>query len=473
MKATTINHLGVLFGAGTLGAASDALLVQRFVQSRDALAFEVIVARHGPMVYHVCRRMLREQSDVEDAFQATFLILVRRASTLRDTDRLRTWLYGVAQRVARRLRAQAALRRTRERRVQAAAPPPQFFDEIERHELLTVIDEELIRLPEKHRAAVVRCDLEGASYEQAARDLDCPLGTLKTRLAAGRKGLRARLIRRGIAPATAGVVSALATGSTRAAVPMELSASTVRSALQYAVGSAAMGGSISTAVSTLTEGVIATMGIFRVKMFAAAACVVIAAGTATFGVFAQHPGGSKYDEPIRQLEERLSFLKEIRRREAETERARADAEVVQARTAEKLRKLGATIERDVVAVNLAGTGATDSDLALLSAFTNLQTLHLHHTKITDSGLESLKGLHKLTTLDVFDTQVTDAGLEHLAEWTPRLEWLELSETAVTNACLRSLVGLKHLGRLDLRKTRVSRAAAAELRRALPVTEILH
>jgi RNA polymerase sigma factor (sigma-70 family) len=467
MTPSTVKHLETLFDAGTLAGAPDRSLVERFAENRDALAFEAIVARHGPMVFNVCRRMLREQGDVEDAFQATFLILVRKAGALRDRNSLRPWLYGVAHRVATRARAQRTRRRAREKRPGTAKSRADCAGEAERRELMALLHEELSRLPEKHRAAIVLCDLEGLTYEEAARDLNCALGTLKTRLTTGRKRLRERLIRRGIAPATATLAAGLVAERASAAVPAKLAALTAEAGVQCAIGRAAGCGLVSTSVLTLTEGVLTTMRLFRLKMIGAAAFLAIGTCAASLGVVAQQQqqGGSKYDEQIRQLEERLRLLKEMRDHEA-------TAQALQANTMEKLRKLGATVDREVVAVNLAGTSATDDDLISLQVFPNLTTLYLHHTKVGDAGVANLKGLKYLRTLDLFDTRVTDQGLEHLLERLPRLERLELSETAVTDACLKSFTGLRQLRLLDVRKTKVTEAGVAQFRRWTPGVEVL-
>jgi RNA polymerase sigma factor (sigma-70 family) len=471
MTPSTIKHLETLFDVGTLSGAPDGSLLEQFAKNRDAVAFEAIVARHSSMVFNVCRRMLREQGDVEDAFQATFLILVRKAGTLRDRERLRTWLYGVARRVASRARSQKDRRRSREQRLFTSEPSVDSPREVERRELFAVLDDELSRLPEKHRSAIVLCDLEGLTYEQAARNLECPLGTLKTRLTSGRKRLRERLIRRGIAPATATLAAGLAGEGANAAVPAKLAASTVGAALQYALTRAAAFSAVSPSVSILTEGVLTTMRLFRLKLIGSAAFLVIAPCAVALGVFAQ-PASSKYDEQIRQLEERLKLLKNIRSREIELERSRENTQALQASAIEKLRKLNATVDRDVVAVNLAGTTATDDDMIALRAFPNLTTLHLHHTKVGDAGLANLKGLKYLRTLDLFDTRVTDQGLEHLLESLPRLERLELSDTGVTDACLKSFIGLRQLRLLDVRKTKVTEAAVEQFRRWTPGVEVL-
>jgi hypothetical protein len=189
-------------------------------------------------------------------------------------------------------------------------------------------------------------------------------------------------------------------------------------------------------------------------------------GAASLGVFAQtqSPSDTRYDEPIRRLERQLEQLRRLRDREVAHQHAHD-------RTVDQLQKLGARIERDVVAINLVATKVTDDDLKSLGVFPNLQALHLHHTSISDAGLANLKDLKHLNTLDVFDTRVTDAGLEHLAEWMPHLEELEVSDTRITDAGLRPLKELKYLRRLGMQNTRVTAAGIDDLHRALPGLEI--
>jgi RNA polymerase sigma-70 factor (ECF subfamily) len=196
----------------------DALLLDRFVAAGDAAAFAVLVARHGPTVLGVCRRVLGNAPDADDAFQATFLVLVRRAAAVRDGDRLAGWLYGVAHRTALEARTLRARRWRRECPTDAApdAPAPPGRDP----ELAAVIDAELGRLPEKYRTAIVLCDLDGRSRAEAAQLLGVPEGTLSSRLAEGRKRLGERLARRGLA----------LTGLAAAAVPAPLAEAAVRTA---------------------------------------------------------------------------------------------------------------------------------------------------------------------------------------------------------------------------------------------------
>ena len=177
------------------GGLTDGQLLARFVATRDEPAFAALVRRHGPMVLGVCRRLLPRGPDAEDAFQATFLVLFRRARALDRGGSVANWLYTVAYHVALRARADAARRRQCERAVprRDEAPAADVWSD-----LRPVLDEELTRLPDKYRAPVVLCYLEGKTNEEAGRLLGCPVGTVKGRLSRARDLLRARLARRGV-----------------------------------------------------------------------------------------------------------------------------------------------------------------------------------------------------------------------------------------------------------------------------------
>jgi RNA polymerase sigma factor (sigma-70 family) len=198
----------------------DCALVNRFAGQNDQAAFAELVRRHGPLVWAACLRVAGHRQDAEDAFQAVFLVLVRKCAAIRDLDLLGNWLYGVAVRVAMKARRTVARRRAREVQVPAMPDPPSPAVEAA-PDLAPVLDEELAALPAWYRDAVVLCDIRGASREEAARLLGIPEGTLSSRLANGRKKLAARLAKRGVALSAAAVHGALA-GAARAAVPPEV-----------------------------------------------------------------------------------------------------------------------------------------------------------------------------------------------------------------------------------------------------------
>lgn len=175
---------------------TDGELLDRFARSRDQVAFAALVRRHGPMVFGVCRRVLGDPNDAEEAFQVTFLVLVRKAGGLREPGRLANWLYGVANRVARKTRVSAARRSHHERA--AAGPDGCAASTTPEGDLRAVLDEEMVALPDKYRAPLVLCYLEGLTNEAAAERLGWPPGSMSYRLARGRELLRRRLVRRGV-----------------------------------------------------------------------------------------------------------------------------------------------------------------------------------------------------------------------------------------------------------------------------------
>ena len=230
--------LEVVFREGTLSALSDAQLLERFLASGTAAgtAFDVLMTRHGPMVMGVCRRILRDRHAADDSFQATFLVLVRRAGAIRRRESLGPWLHGVARRVALRARAAAMVRQEREAR--AAIDPATAIAEPAGDDLGSALHDEIVRLPEKYRAPIMLCYLQGLSIDEAARQLGWPAGTVGGRLARARDRLRDRLVRRGLV-APAALIAALASDPTSAAaVPRGLARSTYDAALKLAAGRA-------------------------------------------------------------------------------------------------------------------------------------------------------------------------------------------------------------------------------------------
>jgi RNA polymerase sigma factor (sigma-70 family) len=263
---------------------TDAQLLRRFAASRDQDAFARLVERHGPLVLGVCRRVLGTVQDAEDAFQATFLVLARRAASIRDPDLLGNWLYGVASRIARKARAAVQKRQMREKPspllpslVAPAAADP---------DLGPVLDEELSRLPEKYRAAVVLCYLQGKTNEEAARLLQWPTGTVKGRLARARDLLRDRLTRRGLQASALLLAAYLAQAQARAAsVSPALAEATARAGVGFAGGATAVGGASPAAVR-LAEAALHPLGGARRLAVALALLLTLLAtlfGTAAAG----------------------------------------------------------------------------------------------------------------------------------------------------------------------------------------------
>jgi RNA polymerase sigma factor (sigma-70 family) len=275
---TLIDHLRRLVVPAGAAGQPDAALLQRFLESRDDLAFEVLLWRHGPMVLGVCRRVLSRTQDVEDAFQATFLALVQKGGSISRRESVASWLYKVAYRAALRARAAAAKRTLREQPVydtRAAEPA----DEVLRDDLRRALDEEVNRLPARYRVPFVLCCLQGKTHQEAARELGCPPGTVSYRLAWARQRLRVRLTRRGLALPAGGFAALLSQTTASALVPVPLTTSTLWIALRCATHGAAAGGAVPAPVAALTQGVLRTMFIAKVKMVTAIGLTVAVLGT--------------------------------------------------------------------------------------------------------------------------------------------------------------------------------------------------
>jgi RNA polymerase sigma factor (sigma-70 family) len=289
------NYLRNLVAGTQAREASDRELMEQFVADRDGAALTALVRRHGPMVYNLCRRVLRNEQDAEDAFQATFMVLARKAHTLRSQEGVGNWLYGVAYRTALKARTAAAARRSRQ---EAAAPVRDVagpLAELTVHEAQTIVDQELARLPDKYRAPLVLCCLEGLTRDEAAQQLGWSPGLLKSRLEQARELLRNRLVRRGMT-LTAGLFSAGLLGSTaRAGLAPALVETTVRAAVLVASGGTA-GTVVSAQVVALSEGVLKAMWLTKFKVFAAVCLVLVPAVLGVSGALIYLRAAEKPDQ---------------------------------------------------------------------------------------------------------------------------------------------------------------------------------
>lgn len=264
-----IEHLRRTASAGL----ADGDLLERFVNSRDEGAFETLLQRHGPMVLGVCRRILRSEADAEDAFQATFLVLVRKANSIRPKGMVGNWLFGVAQNTALKAKAMIHKRRVKERE-SGTLPKPAAAEEVWQ-QVQALLDEELGRLPDKYRVTIVLCDLEGKTIKDAARRLDWPQGTVATRLAQGRRLLAKRLSKHGLALSGGVLAVLLSQGAVSAVVSVPLALFTTKAA----------SGLISAKVATLTDGVVKAMFLTKLKIALTIAVValLVMGGVSMFG----------------------------------------------------------------------------------------------------------------------------------------------------------------------------------------------
>jgi RNA polymerase sigma factor (sigma-70 family) len=258
------------------GAAEDdddRALLERFARQRDGDAFALLVRRHGPMVLAVCRRVLHNSHDADDAFQAVFLLLLRKAGSLRRPEQLGPWLHGVAQRVALKARALGLRRRARQEPL-LDPPAPPAADELVWRDLRPVLDDAVRSLPAKYRTPFILCYLQGMTHAEAARRLGCPPGTVATRLSRARAQLRTRLVRRGVTLSVAASAAALA-GATEASVPPALVAGLV--------GAAASSGTVPLHVTALTEGVCQAMLMEKLRFVVLGLVAAVAVGALVMG----------------------------------------------------------------------------------------------------------------------------------------------------------------------------------------------
>jgi RNA polymerase sigma factor (sigma-70 family) len=325
-------------GVGPLAEQdSDGRLLLRFVAERDQAAFATLMHRHGPMVLGVCRRVLRDANDADDAFQATFLVLVRKAASLRQPELLGNWLYGVAYRTAARVRAQLIARRGREESVMPDLAAP-CEDAVAAHELRNLLDDELNRLPERYRRPLVLCHFGGLTNEEAARRLGCPKGTVLSRLARARERLRRGLERRGVM-LSATAMTALLTQSADAAVPVALFETTLASAMTFVAGTTAAG-TIGTA-GALAEGVIHSM--FLTKLKATAAMLLLMAVVGSSAGMLLYGSSSTDDEnstePAKQIKDKIAAKVDDKKKPPAAGEAKPSEEAPNAKKGSRRRQL--------------------------------------------------------------------------------------------------------------------------------------
>ena len=270
---------------GTGDGRTDGQLLENYVSRREVAALIDLVRRHAPIIWGVCRHVLGNYHDAEDASQASFLVLVRKAASIAPREMVGNWLYGVAHQTAMKARATTAKRRAREKQVMQM-PEPAVTEQDLRNDLQPLLDQELSRLPDKYRVAIVLCDLEGKTIKEAARQLGVPDGTLAALLARGRGMLAKRLARRGLAVFGGALGAALSRGVASACVAPSVVSCTIETASLFAAGQAASG-LIPVKVATLTAGVLKTMLLTKLKIATAVLLVVgVLAGVSAFSLLA-------------------------------------------------------------------------------------------------------------------------------------------------------------------------------------------
>jgi RNA polymerase sigma factor (sigma-70 family) len=315
-------HLRTLFSVGAMTGLTDGQLLERFAThggEAAELAFAAIVERHGPMVFRACRGILRDDHEAMDAFQATFLVLLRKGDTLWVGDSLGPWLHRVACRAAGRAKVDSNRRRAHERGAAEQESGRQRGGGS--GDLAVALHEEVDRLPNHYRVPVVLCDVEGRTYEEAARHMGCPVGTVRSRLARGRERLRGRLIRRGLAPSAGFLGATLSAEAARAAMPATLMGSTIQIATRILAGGATTAGEVSASVLELTEGVRKMMFLSKLKLVSAALLTAVGLTVIGAGVLAQQAtddgqpgtprpqaGAEAPPKPVRSAEEKGRWL---------------------------------------------------------------------------------------------------------------------------------------------------------------------
>jgi RNA polymerase sigma factor (sigma-70 family) len=254
---------------------TDGELLEGYLSNRDEASFEALLHRHGPMVLGVCRRVLQNEADAQDAFQATFLVFLRKAATICPRALVGNWLHGVAYRTALKAQAMNRQRRAKEREARANVRPAAAQEALE--DRLEVLDEALSRLPAKYRSAIVLCDLEGKTIKEVARQLNCPPGTVASRLASGRALLAKRLTRYGLCLTAGTLARGLAQGAVPPSIPKPLVAVTVKAAATLAAGQDAAN-VLSAKVVALSERVVKAMLIAKLKTLTAVLLGVMVLG---------------------------------------------------------------------------------------------------------------------------------------------------------------------------------------------------
>lgn len=285
-----VREIHKLADVQALAQWSDGQLLDHFVRSQDENAFEQLLRRHGPMVLGVCRRILTQPDDAEDAYQATFLVLVRKAASIHPPEMVGNWLYGVACRTALKARAMAHERRVKEKQGDSMNRQPSIAGDAADAwtDLQDVLDDELERLPEKYRALIVLCDIEGRSRKEVADALNLPEGTLSSRLATARKRLAQRLARRGITLSAGAIATLLTQNLASASVPPALNVTTLQSVSIFLNASTAAG-AIAPNVAALAEGVLKAMFLAKLKTVST---VIVLVGFLLAGVAALVSTGS-------------------------------------------------------------------------------------------------------------------------------------------------------------------------------------
>lgn len=479
---------------------TDGDLLEAFVRHRDEAALEALLRRHSGMVWGVCRRVLANHHDVEEAFQATFLVLVRKASSIRPRHKVGNWLYGVAQQTALKTRARSGKRQAREKQVSVMPEPAATATEPD-SDLGRILDQELSRLPDKYRSVLVLCELEGRAIKEAARQLGIPDGTVASRLARGRTLLAKRLAPHKVA-ISATTLPALLAQQASATVPATVLTTTIKAVCSFATGKGL--GLVSAGATAICEEVVQAMFLTKFAKISTVLFLVLAACGIGWGAYTNLGNGAKED-PVPALGTRKEAepiaLAPIRPepgpKEKSPEPDRAKLKILDLRfkqlkdddlpqlpqdidgllmrgglgygsnsvTDDGMKHLTRFTKLRILAAG--GLALKDRSLETIGKLTNLEELSLDSNKITGEGLRYLTGLKKLRRLDLNYNQIDAEALKWLAEL-PELTYLGINDIRPVNDRLLELcsrlgqmrelllwerteavtdVGLKHLAKL--------------------------
>jgi len=310
MRVGVTRELCAIIDGGTVAGLTDGQLLERFASQRSAeaeLAFTALVMRHGPLVFGVCQSLLRNPHDAEDAFQATFMVLARKAGSIRQPDRLGPWLHGVAHQTARRLKDKNARRKSHEAeaavssdRAHPSNGSSQPLYALANHDEIEALHREIERLPARYKTAIVLCDLQGLTHEEAARRLGRRVGTISSQVSRARERLRRRLDRRGLAY-PGGIVAAAIESTKPSVLPKVLVGSTVKNVMSLSTGLAA--GSVPVSIVSLSQGVLRSMLFAKIRLISAALVGLGAAATGV-GVGVGVVGGAPQPAPRQPAPER-------------------------------------------------------------------------------------------------------------------------------------------------------------------------
>ena len=439
---------------GESASVPDQELLARFVNHKDEAAFEFLLWRHAALVMGVCRRILRDAQAAEDAFQATFLVLARKAGSVGQRDLVSHWLYKVALRAALRVKKSGgSLTSLSNLPASVYVSRPRVPSEntgsdssgASYQEVRQILDEEVNRLPQKYRTSIILCYFQGKTYDEAALHLGCPKGTVSTWLTRAREMLRTRLTRRGLTLSAGALAFGLSQEFVQAGIPATLITTTLKAAIAFATGEAAAG-VVTAKVAQITQGVLKTMMLNKINLVAVLLTTLPLAGTV---------GGVVLHQVL--AEKPAVGLTAPVLPESALEKAEAERKAIAAIT-----QHGGVVKRDeasqptqpVVRLVFPDRNATDAILKQVRELKDLQELVVGGSPITDAGIRDIKGLKGLRLLWLNATKVSDAGLKEMHEL-ENLEVLLLGNTLVSDAGLKELEGLKNIKELYLSATKVS------------------